>query len=693
MTHRILAIASVFALSLACSAQEDAAPEEAAAPEAASNELAAETTAAAITGSYGDEREPCADNNPQRNAYFGDFHVHTNVSMDAYIFDVRTDARGAYRFAKGEAIQTPIDSPENTFAIQLERPLDFAAVTDHASFLGEVKLCTTPGSPRYESTICQMYRGEVEIPVPDDIPDLGGNAVTAEIGLRMGVLNEPGAGLVDAGTIVRSKAVCGEDGALCAEWNRSVWQDLQAAANEADDRTSACSFTAFNAYEYTATPAMAKVHRNIVFRNSAVPVDALSYTDYPDVYDMWAELRKQCQEAGTGCNVVSIPHNSNLSNGRMFQVDYDLEDRDAKLALQADIDRLVEIMQIKGDSECRNGLAGVSGGADELCDFERFRSTAKPIEDCGDGSGAGALAGQGCISRRDYARYALTEGLRVEQKIGINPFKFGFIASTDAHLGNLGDVQERSFDGWSGMMDSTPQKRLQGKIGVLQPIASNPGGLVGIWAEENSRDSLFDSMKRRETFGTSGPRIQPRFFGGWGLDASACDGDAIAAGYAGGVPMGSDLPESDGSAAPSFIVSALRDPGTPSFPGGKLQRIQVIKGFVGDDGTVEQRIYDVAGAKNDASVDPATCEPQGAGHDSLCAVWTDPEFDANRPAVYYTRVVENPSCRWNAWQCLELPEGERPAACDDPDVPKTIQERAWTSPIWYTPAAEQVAAN
>jgi len=686
MTLRSIAILSAAVLFSACRSDQTTPV----GPETAASSEPGVATSAEPARNYSEEREACADYNPRRNAYFGDFHVHTNVSMDAYIFDVRTDARGAYRFAKGEAIQTPIDGPDDTFAIQLERPLDFAAVTDHASFLGEVKLCTTPDSPSYDSVQCKMYRGEVPVPMPDNMPG-GGNAVTADIGARMGVLGEPGADFTSSGTIRRSRALCGEGGAICSEWNKSVWDDLQSAAEEAYDRTSACSFTAFKAYEYTATPGLAKVHRNIVFRNAVVPDNAISYTDYPDVYDLWDELGKQCLNAGNGCDVVSIPHNSNLSNGNMFQVDYDgfpEAEREARLKLRAEVERLTEIMQIKGDSECRNGLVGVMGGSDELCDFERYRSTAFENEDCGDGGGSGALIGNGCISRRDYARYALIEGLREEARIGINPFKFGFIASTDAHLATRGEVQERSFDGWSGRRDSTPAKRLAGKIAALQPIASNPGGLVGIWAQENSRDSLFDSMKRRETFGTSGPRIQPRFFGGWNLDADACDGDPVAAGYASGVPMGSDLPAAETDTAPSFLVSALRDPGTPHFPGGKLQRIQIVKGWAGDNGTVHQKVFDVAGsANNGASVDMATCEPTGSGHDSLCAVWSDPGFDASQSAVYYARIVENPSCRWNAWQCLEIPEGERPSVCNDPKVPMQIQERAWTSPIWYTAPA------
>ncbi|MEE2664166.1 MAG: DUF3604 domain-containing protein [Myxococcota bacterium] len=686
MLRRTTAASLIALASLGCSPSppEPPEPRQAAAP--------APVAPLAPIREYSEQRDPCSDYARLRNAYFGDFHVHTNVSMDAYIFGTNTTARDAYRFARGEAIPSALTSMDDTQMIQLERPLDFAAVTDHASFLGEVKLCTTPGTPAYDSRNCKMYRGEIEARLPEGLA-LGGNAVSAAIGARMAALADPNGGiLADGSDIPRAVAVCGPDGDLCRQWSRTVWQDEQAAADEAYDRSSECAFSAFNAYEYTATPGLSKVHRNIIFRNDTVVDSPIAYADVPNEYDMWAALDEQCLQADSSCDVITIPHNSNLSNGRMFQIDYtalpEAEQRE-RVELRAELEPLVEIMQIKGDSECRNGLASVVG-RDELCDFERYRAPEIEWDDCGDGGGAGALAGQGCISRRDYVRYALVEGLREEERLGINPFKLGFIASTDAHNSNLGDVQERSFDGWSGIQDSTPQKRLQGTLATLQPIASNPGGLVGVWAEENSRDSLFDALRRRESFGTSGPRIQPRFFGGWSYDEALCDGhDLLERSYAEGVAMGGDLPAKPGHAkAPRFVVSALRDPGTDAFPGGKLQRIQIIKGWAGEAGSVHQRVFDVAGTPdNGAGVDPATCEPQGTGHQSLCAVWVDPEFDPSLRAVYYARVIENPSCRWSTWQCLAQPAADRPAACSDASIPKLIQERAWTSPIWYAPDA------
>jgi len=344
------------------------------------------------------------------------------------------------------------------------------------------------------------------------------------------------------------------------------------------------------------------------------------------------------------------------------------------------------MMQIKGESECRNGMHGVAGGPDELCGFEKLRDLpGQPLDDCGEGTGSGALDGQGCVSRLDYARYALLEGLREKERIGVNPYPFGFVGGTDTHLGTPGAVAEWAF---LGKFASSVESRLQVEDRLGPEIWRNPGGLAGLWAEENSRDSLFDAMRRREAFATSGPRMAPRFFGGWDLPADLCEGGRfVELGYEHGVPMGSDLPPPPKDAnAPVFAVSVLRDPGSAEHPGGLLQRVQIVKGWVGDDGLFQQRISEVAGDPNNrASVDLASCEPRGPGAKQLCAVWRDPDFDPTRRAVYYARAIENPSCRWSTLQCLGLPAEQRPEGCSDPRVPRTIQERAWTSPIWFEP--------
>jgi hypothetical protein len=637
---------------------------------------------------YSEEREPCAARDITRNAYFGDFHVHTALSMDAYTWDLRATPDEAYRFARGEELLLPpLDAQgKGTRSIRLERPLDFAAVTDHSEWLGEVSLCTRPGRPAYDTEPCQIYRGEREPPASSSALGRMGMRAAA-LGSRGGVAPTPAA---------TPRLDCGEKGALCLAEAKTVWQEIGAAAERAYDRTSACRFTSFHAYEYSATPELSKVHHNVFFRNAHVPELPISWIDQPSIWGLWTELQRQCLDAGTSCDVVTAPHNSNLSNGRMFFVDYrDLprEQQVERAQLRQRIERLVEITQIKGDSECRNGLSRIAGGTDEQCDFEKLWYGPEAPPDCMEGTGKGALAGQGCQSRLDFVRYALIEGLRESERIGTNPYKMGFIGSTDTHNASPGDTEEGSFDGWAGTSDDEPAERLAGGRRAIGSTGSNPGGLVGAWAEENSRDALFDAFQRRETFGTSGTRIQPRFFGGWSYAPELCnDPELLRKAYEGGVPMGGDLPASTGAAAaPTFLISAARDPGTATLVTSPLERIQVIKGWAGADGDMHQAVYDVAGEKSAAGPDLATCEPP-PGRGQLCAVWSDPAFDPAQRAVYYARVLEVPSCRWSTRQCNALPAEQRPPACSEAGLPKTIQERAWTSPIWYEPASPPAGA-
>jgi hypothetical protein len=629
--------------------------------------------------SYSEAREPCVEHDPVRRALWGELHVHSGDSMDAYMWDVRGTPDEIYRFARGETIHlAPLDETgHGTRPVRLERPLDFAALTDHASYLGEVAFCSRPNSPLFDSKACQVFREG----------DPGATSPLGELGIRMSAISKPL--MIDEEIPSRLASLCGPGFSKCIAKMGSVWQEQKIAAERYYDRSSHCAFTTFHGYEYSATPALSKVHHNVIYRNDSTPPAPIAWVDEPDVYGLWEKLDAECLSAGTGCDVLTIPHNSNLSSGRMFTVtgrDLPLEVQRERARLRSRLEPLVEISQIKGDSECRNGMYGVVGATDEFCDTVEWGRAVEA--DCKEGSGSGVLMGKGCVSRTDFVRYTLLEGFRERARLGINPYKLGIIAATDAHNGNPGDTEEFSNDGWGGLSDDTPAKRLEMPAAgdpMRGALANGSGGLAGVWAEENSRDAIFDAMKRRETFGTSGTRMTARFFGGWEFDPMLCESpDVVEAGYAGGIPMGGDLSAPPGrDSSPSFLIAAMSDPGAPGRDGTALQRAQVIKGWVDDEGQFRQQVFDAAGGPNGASVDLNSCTPQGPGERSLCTVWKDPDFDGTRDAVYYLRVLENPSCRWNQFECNRLPAEARPAACSDPAVVRTVQERLWTSPIWY----------
>jgi hypothetical protein len=475
--------------------------------------------------------------------------------------------------------------------------------------------------------------------------------------------------------------MCGAGGERCREQEALAWRATQDAAEEAYDRSAACRFTSFVGYEWTGMPDGNNLHRNVVFRNAVVPARPANYIEETTPEALWTRLERDCLEAGNACDVLAIPHNSNVSGGLMFRdVRSDGEPLTrADAGRRAAIERLLEVTQHKGDSECR------AGGSDELCGYEKL-----PYARMSEMASARMWSPP---APNSYAREALGEGLRLGAKLGANPFPLGLVASTDTHLAASGLVDEDRFVGHAA---GTVSARLE-----VPPLPDrldfNPGGLAVLWAEENSRDALFEAMRRREAYGTSGPRIQVRFFGGAGYAPDMCGSpDFAGQGYAGGVPMGGELP-APASEAPVFAVSALADPGTLDLAGTKLQRIQIVKIWL-DGETPRETVIDVAGdPSNGASVDPLTCNPIGPGAGQLCAVWRDPAFDPKAPSLWYARVVENPSCRWNAHACLAarvdcttpgaVPEGLEP--CCDAAVPKTIQERAWTSPIFYTPPAEE----
>tara|TARA_R110002072_G_scaffold120719_4_gene253993 strand:- start:9714 stop:11771 length:2058 start_codon:yes stop_codon:yes gene_type:complete len=628
------------------------------------------------------EQAPCRQQYSHNKAWFGDLHVHTAASYDATSFGVTTTVDDAYSFARGTplSLRRRGDTPDfEAPVLRISSPLDFMAVTDHAEALGETRLCYNADNPAYGSLVCSLYRGDVRLPVGDQLQSLVRLASFAVFGQD------------------RSTRICGADGSLCRDEAITVWRENQRSTENWQDYSTNCEFTALHAYEYTLADEASNLHRNVIFKSSTVPQAALSAKDAPTPEQLWQWLDKTCIAGNDRCDALAIPHNSNWSSGRMWfpysNRGLPLQEQQELAALRARLEPLAEVLQVKGDSECRNGIDSVIGAPDEFCNFEKLRPASEPIPDCGEDFSSGGMMLKGCVSRYSYVRYALTAGLSEEGKLGINPFKFGIIASTDTHIGAPAPEREKNYLGSHGN-DMVLEDRLlstikvPGDIATGSPVRYNPGGIAGIYANENSRSALFEAMRRRETFGTSGPRITPRFFAGWNLDTSLCQSsDYLAQAYENGVPMGADLPPSPAGAeqSPVFVASANRD---PRDEGNLLQRIQIIKGWIDGEGRTQQAVYDVTGLnKGDATVDPLTCQVSGQGFAQLCASWQDPDFDPAMSAVYYARVLENPSCRWSHYDCLTLPQDQRPPSCSDPELPWQIQERAWTSPIWYQPPA------
>lgn len=624
---------------------------------------AAETTvnvsADALPMHYSEQRQPCATNDPLKQPFFGDLHVHTRYSLDASTQGTRTSPAQAYEFAQGErvGIQPWTDSGKGVRSLQLQRPLDFAMVSDHAELIGEVYMCNTPEVEGYSSWQCALYRN-----FPRGAYYLF-NFMSSIKASHLGL--------------------CGEDDRLCLDASRAPWREMQEAAQKHYDRSEDCSFTTFVGYEWTGVQPMSggNLHRNIVFRNAEVPTLPYSYIDGPSPESLWRALDSQCNAAGGACDSLVIPHNSNMSAGYMFDgLGEGGEPMSAAYAQKRQrFEPVVEIMQHKGASECFYQAGMV---ADELCAFEQLLNDN--------------IAGYPSRAKPDtgFLREVLGRGLAFERQQGVNPYQFGFIASTDTHLGTPGATEEADFLGHGG---AGVPARTKVPPGLPDKLEYNPGGLAVIWARENSRDSLFDALRNRETYGTSGPRIVSRFFGGWDYPEDLCfRKDRIATAYAEGVPMGSTLDASQATGKPTFFVAANQDAGTPDFPGTPLQRLQIIKGHITADGNYREQVIDVAGDRhNGATVDPRSCEPRGKGFAELCTVWTDEKFKPDESAYYYARVVENPSCRWSQRICAANrvdcanPDtiGRGLEGCCAAEHRPAIQERAWTSPIWYRPAS------
>jgi hypothetical protein len=581
--------------------------------------------------------------NPERDAYFGETHVHTSWSLDAFaIGNTLTNPGDAYKYFKGEPIKHPLG-----YDVKIDTPLDWAGVTDHSEYAGVVNLANEPGSPVSKIPAAQP---------------LILKARTKEEMERVA--------LYAINTLVAGPPV---KALMSPEIAGTVWKRNVALAEQANEPGK---FTAFCSYEWTSMPNNMNLHRNIFFRDCAkVPPMPFSSLDSFQPVDLWNWMDGQ-RKAGN--DLLAISHNANLSDGRMFPTDVDINGRpiDAAYATSRDRnERLIEIKQLKGTSETHPLLSPT----DEFASFEIMSVLL------------GNPPGRIPHVVGSYARQALKDGLTMQDTEGFNPYKFGFGAASDSHNTAVPYRQDNFFGGHS-FTDGTIEARMSGNLvgGMFDARTEGTGGLTGVWAEENTRASLFDGMQRKETFAVTGPHIKVRVFGGWAYTPEMlAAADWVKTGYAKGVPMGGDLPPATGK-APTFLVWAVKDPTS-----GNLDRIQIVKGW-SKNGQSFEKIFDVVWA-GDRKPDKWTgvVPPIGStvdiekatytntiGSVELKTVWTDPEFDPSLHAFYYARVIEIPTPRWTTIQAAKL--GIAP-----PDVvAPTLQERAWSSPIWYTPSAE-----
>jgi hypothetical protein len=600
--------------------------------------------------------------------YWGDTHLHTSYSPDAFLMQNRSaDPDTAYRYAKG----LPVIHPFHKARIQIGTPLDFLVVSDHGEFMGVVPKILQ-GDPLVANT---------------------------ETGKRYKKMADEGREIEVFGELIAqvNKVAPISPDLNSPEVSRTIWGEIMDAAER---HYEPGKFTTFLGWEWSSTPQGANLHRVIFIREGKqmgeqfIPYTSLD-SDKPE--DLWKWLDVTTEK--TGANLIAIPHNSNISKGLMFPIK---DSYDRPISAEYANNRMrwepvVEMTQIKGDSETHPNLSPT----DEFADYETYDHL---IEVEGTEQKAmftdsflGELSEQDrefvkkheiYIARAgDYARSALKRGLAIEARIGVNPYKFGQVGSTDSHTA-MASAEEDNFHGKMAL-DSTPETKAKDIIPGTPGWDMGAAGLVAVWAEENTRESIFDAFRRKEVYATTGPRIQVRFFGGWKFTSE--DGkasDLVDIGYEKGVTMGSDLTNAPEGKAPTFLISALKDPNEAN-----LDRIQIIKGWIDKEGDPQEKIYNVAMSDgrtvgSDGKVKPVgnTVDIKTAtytnsiGDTGLVTVWTDPDFDSLQRAFYYARVLQIPTPRHTLYDAIAL--GIDP---EETGNPATIQERAYTSPIWYTP--------
>lgn len=584
--------------------------------------------------------------NPLKNVYFGEQHMHTVNSPDAFAFGTRNTPDDAYRFCKGE----PIKIHTTGETVKKKTPYDWCALTDHAEYMGVMPLLLKKDNPLANTEIGKM--------IASGDPKQG-EAAFQQI-ITSAAINTPISYMIDAKVM------------------RSIWDEQKKITNKHNEPGK---FTTLIAFEWTSIPQYQNLHHNVFFRDDKGPDVQFSSFDSVKREDLWTYQEVQ---RSLGHENFSIPHNSNVSNGLMFpprtsygtQITKEWAERSAANSVA------VEMAQTKGASETNPSLSP----NDEFAGFEDYYHNL-----LGSGGVVGKVDGS-------FVRQGLITGIGFQEMLGANPYKFGIVAGADTHNA-ASDNEEFNYFGVHGNTDKTPEVRLssQGSVAGEPARRFSSPATTAVWAPKNTREAIFDAIKAKETYGTSGTFIRLRFFGGWDYPGDLLgDREFVKKAYAGGVPMGGDLPPhpaKDFAKAPKFAVWALKDPNS-----GNLDRIQIVKGWF-DRGYAYEKVYDVVWADaqnrkvdaygkvapvgNTVDIKQATYT-NNIGDSQLSAVWTDPDFDPTHHAVYYVRVLEIPTPRWTTYDAKKL-------GIDPPqDVAPTIQERAWSSPIWYTPPAELI---
>jgi hypothetical protein len=581
-----------------------------------------------------------AQQSPERNAYFGELHIHSSWSVDAYVFGTRIGPEDATKYAMGQPVVHP-----GGFKVQLNQPLDFTIVMDHSEYTGAFAMADDPNSPLRQNS-----------PLVADLLRFGTWANGMDLYKLLSV------------TIVKDKPITMLQGPEVAGY---AWKQI---VKIADKYYQPGKFTTFPGWEWTSTPDYKNLHRIVFFKDAKHVSDSeFSSIESVNPVDLWKWMEAQ---RAAGNEVVAIPHNGNLSDGALYprEVTFfgqpiDKAYADARMRNEP----VSEVYQVKGQSETTPRLSP----EDEFADFGIFVWLL--------------LGAKGTpTDYGSYMRLALRDGIAMQGAYGFNPYKFGMVAASDSHSA-ASAYRHDDYFGEHGTFDDTPEKRLSPVRHLnMDNRQVNPAGLTGVWAEDNTREAIWAAIWRKETYATSGLHMKVRLFAGWEYDPAVLQQkDWVAAGYAKGVPMGGDLPEKK-SQAPSFIVWAERDPSSAN-----LDRIQIVKGWA-KNGQSFEKTYDVAWS-GDRKPDPATGKlpPMGStvdiskgtyentiGAAELKTVWTDPDFDPSLDAFYYARALLIPTPRWTTIQAAQL-------HVVPPDVvPLTVQDRAWSSPIWYTPNAE-----